>query len=106
MNADMEEQEDELLALNSIFDSEEFVRDRSKSAGEIRVSVELPADFTVTLKEGQYACLDTYGVVVDITTQHVLQYVQESKTITIENETKCYNFSVRTGLYESMRNNM
>ncbi|TNN53087.1 E3 ubiquitin-protein ligase RNF14 [Liparis tanakae] len=53
MNADMEEQEDELLALNSIFDSEEFVRDRSKSAGEIRVSVELPADFTVTLKEGE-----------------------------------------------------
>ncbi|XP_054458908.1 E3 ubiquitin-protein ligase RNF14-like [Anoplopoma fimbria] len=53
MNADMEEQEDELLALNSIFDSEEFVRDESKSAGEIRVSVELPADFTVTLKEGE-----------------------------------------------------
>ncbi|XP_031725540.1 E3 ubiquitin-protein ligase RNF14-like [Anarrhichthys ocellatus] len=53
MNADMEEQEDELLALKSIFDSEEFLRDESKSAGEIRVSVELPADFTVTLKEGE-----------------------------------------------------
>uniref|UniRef100_A0A8C2Z995 RBR-type E3 ubiquitin transferase n=1 Tax=Cyclopterus lumpus TaxID=8103 RepID=A0A8C2Z995_CYCLU len=42
MNADIEEQEDELLALNSIFDSEEFVRDGSKSAGEFRISVELP----------------------------------------------------------------
>uniref|UniRef100_A0A3P8T4Z9 RBR-type E3 ubiquitin transferase n=1 Tax=Amphiprion percula TaxID=161767 RepID=A0A3P8T4Z9_AMPPE len=47
MNTDLEEQEDELLALQSIFDSEEFVRDESKSAGEIRVSVELPADFNV-----------------------------------------------------------
>ncbi|KAK9519659.1 hypothetical protein VZT92_022371 [Zoarces viviparus] len=53
MNADMEEQEDELLALKSIFDSEEFLRDESKPAGEIRVSVELPADFTVTLQEGE-----------------------------------------------------
>ncbi|XP_035509474.1 E3 ubiquitin-protein ligase RNF14-like [Morone saxatilis] len=53
MNADKEEQEDELLALHSILGSEEFVRDESKSAGEIRVSVELPADFTVTLKEGE-----------------------------------------------------
>ncbi|XP_054872935.1 E3 ubiquitin-protein ligase RNF14-like [Amphiprion ocellaris] len=52
MNTDLEEQEDELLALQSIFDSEEFVRDESKSAGEIRVSVELPADFNVVLKEG------------------------------------------------------
>ncbi|XP_034736904.1 E3 ubiquitin-protein ligase RNF14-like [Etheostoma cragini] len=53
MNADMEEQEDELLAFRSIFDSEEFVRDESKSAGEIRVSVELPSDFIVALKEGE-----------------------------------------------------
>uniref|UniRef100_A0A3Q1G1V3 RWD domain-containing protein n=1 Tax=Acanthochromis polyacanthus TaxID=80966 RepID=A0A3Q1G1V3_9TELE len=53
MNTDLEEQEDELLALQSIFDSEEFVRDESKSAGEIRVSVELPADFNVVLKEGK-----------------------------------------------------
>ncbi|XP_029285865.1 E3 ubiquitin-protein ligase RNF14-like [Cottoperca gobio] len=53
MIADMEEQEDELLAFHSIFDSEEFVQDESKSAGEIRVSVELPADFTVVLKEGE-----------------------------------------------------
>ncbi|KAM8875525.1 E3 ubiquitin-protein ligase RNF14-like [Spinachia spinachia] len=50
---DAEEQEDELLAINSILDSDEFVRDESKSAGEIRVAVELPADFTVLLKEGE-----------------------------------------------------
>ncbi|XP_076582550.1 E3 ubiquitin-protein ligase RNF14-like [Chaetodon auriga] len=53
MNADAEEQEDELLALLSIFGSEEFVRDESKAAGEIRVSAELPAEFTVALKEGE-----------------------------------------------------
>ncbi|KAM7012568.1 E3 ubiquitin-protein ligase RNF14-like [Tautogolabrus adspersus] len=53
MTADREEQEDELLALHSIFDSDVFVRDKSKFAGEIRVSVELPGDFTVVLKEGE-----------------------------------------------------
>ncbi len=49
----MEEQEDELLALHSILGSEEFVREEAKPAGEIRVSVELPADFTVALTEGK-----------------------------------------------------
>lgn len=53
MSADAEEQEDELLALQSIFHSEEFVRDESKAAGEIRVSAELPAGFTVAIKEGE-----------------------------------------------------
>ncbi|XP_041646493.1 E3 ubiquitin-protein ligase RNF14-like [Cheilinus undulatus] len=53
MTADREEQEDELLALHSIFDSDEFFRHESKFAGEIRASVELPADFTVVLKEGE-----------------------------------------------------
>ncbi|KAK2835177.1 hypothetical protein Q5P01_015661 [Channa striata] len=53
MNADAEEQEDELVALQSIFDSEEFVRNESKAAGEIRASAELPAGFTVVLKEGE-----------------------------------------------------
>lgn len=53
MNTDSEEQEDELLALDSIFGSGEFVRNESKSSGEIRVSVELPANFTVVLKEGK-----------------------------------------------------
>lgn len=54
MNADLEERDDELLALQSIFASEEFVRNELKAAGEIRVCVELPADFTVVLKEGKY----------------------------------------------------
>ncbi|XP_060890516.1 E3 ubiquitin-protein ligase RNF14-like [Labrus mixtus] len=53
MTADREEQEDELLALHSIFDSDEFFRDESKFSGEIRVSVELPSDFTVVLNEGE-----------------------------------------------------
>lgn len=52
MNTDLEEQEDELLALQSIFGSEEFLRNESKSAGEFRVSVELPAGFIVLLKHG------------------------------------------------------
>ncbi|KAM9762231.1 E3 ubiquitin-protein ligase RNF14-like isoform 2-T2 [Menidia menidia] len=52
MSTNLEEQEDELLALQSIFSSEEFVRDLSKPAGEIRVSAEIPADFIVSLKDG------------------------------------------------------
>lgn len=53
MTADSEEQEDELLALQSIFDADEFVRDESESAGKVRVWVELPADFSVALREGK-----------------------------------------------------
>lgn len=53
MTEDLEEQEDELLALQSIFDADEFVRDESKSAGEIRVCVELPVGFSVALREGK-----------------------------------------------------
>lgn len=53
ISTDMEEQEDELLALQSIFSSEEFVREDLKAAGEIRVSVELSSDFTVAVKEGK-----------------------------------------------------
>uniref|UniRef100_A0A668TKA8 RBR-type E3 ubiquitin transferase n=1 Tax=Oreochromis aureus TaxID=47969 RepID=A0A668TKA8_OREAU len=53
MTEDLEEQEDELLALQSIFDADEFVRDESKSAGEIRVCVELPDGFSVALREGE-----------------------------------------------------
>ncbi|XP_057696130.1 E3 ubiquitin-protein ligase RNF14-like isoform X3 [Corythoichthys intestinalis] len=47
-----EEQENELLALQSIFGSEDFIRHESKSAGEIRVSVELPSEYKVALREG------------------------------------------------------
>ncbi|XP_061593201.1 E3 ubiquitin-protein ligase RNF14-like [Cololabis saira] len=53
MNWDLEEQEDELLVLESIFGSGEFLRKESSSAGEIRVSAELPADFTVLLEDGE-----------------------------------------------------
>lgn len=55
MSADRQEQEDELLALHSIFGSDEFLRDESKFAGELRVCVELPATFSVSLKEGKQA---------------------------------------------------
>ena len=58
MNVDLEEQEDELLALHSIFDSEEeFTRDGLKPAGIIRVSVRLPEGFKVALRDGEYACV-------------------------------------------------
>ncbi|KAM9383632.1 E3 ubiquitin-protein ligase RNF14-like isoform 2-T2 [Pholidichthys leucotaenia] len=53
MNSDLEEQEDELIALCSIYGPEEFVRDESKFAGQIRVCVDLPADFSVALKDGE-----------------------------------------------------
>ncbi|KAG7514122.1 E3 ubiquitin-protein ligase RNF14-like [Solea senegalensis] len=53
MSSDLEEQEDELLALHSIFDSEEFIRNESNNAGELRVSAELPPHFSVSLTEGE-----------------------------------------------------
>uniref|UniRef100_A0A3Q3A6Q7 E3 ubiquitin-protein ligase RNF14-like n=1 Tax=Kryptolebias marmoratus TaxID=37003 RepID=A0A3Q3A6Q7_KRYMA len=53
MNADQDEQEDELLALQSIFGSEEFVRYESEFAGEIQVLIDLPVDFNVLLKHGK-----------------------------------------------------
>ncbi len=67
MTADSEEQEDELLALHSILDSEEFVQDESKAAGEIRVSVELPPNFTVALNEGKHTSLQNRDVGVIMT---------------------------------------
>lgn len=54
MGTDLEEQEDELLALQSIFSSEEFRRNESKVGGEIRVCVQLPPGFSVAIKEGGY----------------------------------------------------
>lgn len=53
MSSDFEEQEDELLALQSIFSPQEFGRNESKVGGEIRVCVDLPAGFTVATKEGE-----------------------------------------------------
>ena len=57
MNEDLEAQEDELLALDSIFGPEVFLRaadgTRAAAAGELRVSVELPQDFFVAVKDGK-----------------------------------------------------
>lgn len=53
MSSDFEEQEDELLALQSIFSPQEFDRNESKVGGEIRVSVDVPAGFIVATKEGK-----------------------------------------------------
>ncbi|XP_029938843.1 E3 ubiquitin-protein ligase RNF14-like [Salarias fasciatus] len=60
MSTDLDEQEDELLALKSIFDPEEFVWDGTKSSGEIRVCAVLPAEFSVVLKEG--GSVTQYGI--------------------------------------------
>ncbi|MFT7809305.1 E3 ubiquitin-protein ligase RNF14-like isoform X2 [Arapaima gigas] len=49
MAEDREAQEDELLALASIY-PHEFQRAQSKPGGEVRVSVELPWDFKVALR--------------------------------------------------------
>lgn len=54
MSEDPEERQNELLALQSIFTSEEFVRENRTSGGEIRVSAELPEGFTVSIQEGRY----------------------------------------------------
>ncbi|CAL1593369.1 unnamed protein product [Knipowitschia caucasica] len=53
MSADSVEQQDEGLALLSIFDPEEFVRNEPKSSGEFRLRAELPAHFTVSFKQGE-----------------------------------------------------
>ncbi|XP_042307173.1 E3 ubiquitin-protein ligase RNF14-like isoform X2 [Sceloporus undulatus] len=50
---DKEAQEDELLALASIYDEDEFKRAQSVQGGEIRISVELPENFTVFLRGNQ-----------------------------------------------------
>ncbi|XP_041704943.1 E3 ubiquitin-protein ligase RNF14 isoform X2 [Coregonus clupeaformis] len=51
MNADLEAQEDELLALASIY-GKEFRPAVSGLGGEIRVSLDLPRDFSVIVKAG------------------------------------------------------
>lgn len=53
MSFDLEEQEDEVLALQSIFSPEEFGRNESKVGGEIRVCVDVPAGFSVAAREGK-----------------------------------------------------
>ncbi|XP_020780703.1 E3 ubiquitin-protein ligase RNF14 [Boleophthalmus pectinirostris] len=50
MSEDKEAQEDELLALASIYDEEEFRRAEGTQGGEVQMCVELPADFKVVTK--------------------------------------------------------
>ncbi|XP_013872295.1 E3 ubiquitin-protein ligase RNF14 [Austrofundulus limnaeus] len=50
MTEDQESQEDELLALASIYDEEEFRRAESAQGGEIQLCLELPPDFKVVVK--------------------------------------------------------
>uniref|UniRef100_A0A667XHA5 RBR-type E3 ubiquitin transferase n=1 Tax=Myripristis murdjan TaxID=586833 RepID=A0A667XHA5_9TELE len=57
MSADLQEQEDELLVLHSIFSPDEFVREEPKCDGEIRVSVELPKDFCDGLRQYEISFL-------------------------------------------------
>ncbi|XP_069052060.1 E3 ubiquitin-protein ligase RNF14 isoform X3 [Lepisosteus oculatus] len=47
---DLEAQEDELLALASIYNEEEFHRAESAQGGEIRINLELPQDFRIFAK--------------------------------------------------------
>lgn len=50
MSDDKEAQEDELLALASIYDEEEFHRAESAQGGEVQVCLELPVDFKLITK--------------------------------------------------------
>lgn len=50
MTEDQEAQENELLALASIYDEEEFRRAESAQGGEIQLCLELPPDFKVVVK--------------------------------------------------------
>ena len=50
MSEDKESQEDELLALASIYDEEEFHRAESAQGGEIQICLDLPPDFKVVVK--------------------------------------------------------
>lgn len=56
---DKEAQEDELLALASIYDEDEFKRAQSVQGGETRISVELPPGFTICMS-GESISMDTY----------------------------------------------
>lgn len=59
MSEDKEAQEDELLALASIYDEEEFHRADSAQGGEIQLCLELLPDFRVVVK-GMAVC-ETVG---------------------------------------------
>ncbi|XP_048851387.1 E3 ubiquitin-protein ligase RNF14 isoform X1 [Brienomyrus brachyistius] len=53
MSEDQEAQEDELLALASIYNEEEFRRSESTQGGEIQLCLELAKDFKIYLKGGK-----------------------------------------------------
>ncbi|KAF6720213.1 E3 ubiquitin-protein ligase RNF14 [Oryzias melastigma] len=53
MSEDREAQEDELLALASIYDGEEFHQAESAQGGEIQICLELPPDFKVVVRGEQ-----------------------------------------------------
>ncbi|KAJ7316366.1 hypothetical protein JRQ81_002528 [Phrynocephalus forsythii] len=50
---DREAQEDELLALASIYDADEFKRAQSVQGGETRISVDLPQNFRLSIRGNQ-----------------------------------------------------
>lgn len=50
MSEDKEAQENELLALASIYDEEEFRRAESAQGGEIQLCLELPPNFKLLVK--------------------------------------------------------
>lgn len=50
MSSNQEEQSDELLALASIYDEEEFNRTESRQSGKIYLCLELPPDFRLLVK--------------------------------------------------------
>ncbi len=50
MSENREAQDDELLALASIYDEEEFHRAESAQGGEIQLCLELPSDFKLFVK--------------------------------------------------------
>lgn len=58
MSYNKEAQEDELLALTSIYNEEEFHRAESAQGGEIQLCLELPADFKIVVKgrPGRMVC--------------------------------------------------
>jgi len=50
MSANQEAQTDELLALKSIYDEEEFHRTESRQSGKINLCLELPPNFRLLVK--------------------------------------------------------
>ncbi len=65
MSADQEAQEDELLALASIYDEEEFRRAESAKEGEIHLCLELPPLFKL-LVEGETSLSYPYPFILPL----------------------------------------